>query len=535
MYMSQSAKTTHSVNFNGVNFDFDLVVSNHFLSLVFTHNLEDVFIYEEGFSDASSNASAILDVPLENFSDLFRIRILKQSAQFEDFEYFVDYTKWNFNSIAQNEVAFSEAVVQPYDGSLNRGPINPTHSVQTLKRDVARHIFAAIPNIERLNNLQIFQNRMVSMVEEMNTSFHESILETLKAIGDKGYQSYTDISDNPIKVLVGTTYSDSNEIGFDASDTALFESQQRMNDFAASVQDAVDNHVRNVSQYAYYVDSSNNDGTDYMGPLFLTQETALVVSFALNRFVNFETQTIEGADLIDIRFDEYPDYVFYAIPGTKYTQGSYGTYTDLSALETNIEPIAKLDIWKGNFVDYTEIVFSYPFQDGDQVSMLLTYQPDNLNFQIFNETFGNFSSNQVESRVYQIFLRLQQTKTVQSTTLSFSSVLLAILRNETYTVNTIIDMVRIRIELEIKIYHKNVNTLSDDEESIISELKNTTSLPYILLAVQNWQYWYRNWYLVGNPIQERQVVITNIESAKTTIEGLSQTTHMIDFLLNNVE
>ena len=71
MYMSQSAKTTHSVNFNGVNFDFDLVVSNHFLSLVFTHNLEDVFIYEEGFSDASSNASAILDVPLENFSDFF--------------------------------------------------------------------------------------------------------------------------------------------------------------------------------------------------------------------------------------------------------------------------------------------------------------------------------------------------------------------------------------------------------------------------------------------------------------------------------
>ena len=184
---------------------------------------------------------------------------------------------------------------------------------------------------------------------------------------------------------------------------------------------------------------------------------------------------------------------------------------------------------------YVDIIFSYPFEDGDQLSLLLTYQPDNLNFQIFNETFGNFANNIVEPRIYQIFLKMKQTKVIQSTPLSFVSVLLSILRNDTYHVKTIIDLVRIRIELEIKIYHKNVNTLTENEQTIIEELKNTTSLPYILIAVQNWQYWYKNWYLIGNPIQERQVVLSNIQSAKTEITTLNQTAHIIDFLLDNVE
>ena len=135
----------------------------------------------------------------------------------------------------------------------------------------------------------------------------------------------------------------------------------------------------------------------------------------------------------------------------------------------------------------------------------------------------------IDSRIYQIFLKFKQTKVVQTITLSFTSVLLSILRNKKYTVNTIIDIVRIRIELEIKIYHKNVNTLTSEENSIIEELKNTTSLPYILIAIQNWQYWYNNWYLIGNPINERQVVQNNIIQAKTELTEISQTSFIIDF------
>jgi hypothetical protein len=533
-----SKNTTHSVNFNDDGtLMFDFVVSKRFLSLVFPERLEDFFIYEPGFPDASSNAEAILEVPLENFQDLFRVKITKQNVQYVDFEYFVDHTKWNFNHIAQNEIAFSNAIVQPYDGSLNKGPIRESHHIQTLKRDLARHVFAAIPNIERLNNLQIFQNRIVSMIEEMDSSFHLKILETLEALTQKGYRNYHDLSDNPIKVLVATTFNENPNIGVDQNDTYASESMEKSNVFTQTVNNAIEKHVRTISQYVYYVDSSNQDGisTDYFGPLFLTKETALMTSFALNRFVNFELQTIDSAELLELRFDEYPDYVFYGIPGANYNQGSYTSYTDISDLDTNIELIRRLDIWKGNFVHYVDIIFSYPFEDGDQLSLLLTYQPDNLNFQIFNETFGNFANNIVEPRIYQIFLKMKQTKVIQSTPLSFVSVLLSILRNDTYHVKTIIDLVRIRIELEIKIYHKNVNTLTENEQTIIEELKNTTSLPYILIAVQNWQYWYKNWYLIGNPIQERQVVLSNIQSAKTEITTLNQTAHIIDFLLDNVE
>ena len=529
--------TSHSVNFDGQNLTFDFIFSKNVLSFALPIQLEQFSIFQNSFSDASSNASATLEVPLEYFQDVFRIRLNTTQPFLDKFQYYIDSTKWNYNGVTQNNVSFSLAQVDAYDGSLNKGPINPAHSVQSLKRDMARHIFQAIPNVERMNNLQQFQNRIIEMIATMDADFHQKMLAKLQEFSDLGYRTFDDTSMNPLRVLLASTYEvgavdelgndeDGEDDGIDLGNPEVKSAL-----LSQTITDAIDLHLRNISRFAYYVDISNT----YYGPLFLNKDNALTTSYALQRFVSFENETVDSASLIQVQFDTYPDYLFYGIPGTKYTQGSYKSYTTVSELETNVQTLIQFDIWKGDFANYINIDFSYPFVDGDQISFLLEYVPDSLNFQIFNETFANFEDNVIDARTYQLFLKFKTTSVTQTTELSFDTLLLSFLRSKVYEVSTMVDVVRIRIELEIKIYHNNSVTLTDTQTAMVNELKNTTSLPSIFSAIQNWQYWYFNWYLIGNPINERQVVQANIQTSKTEVEALGQTSHFIDFLLQHLE
>ena len=529
--------TSHSVNFDGQNLTFDFIFSKNVLSFALPIQLEQFSIFQNSFSDASSNASATLEVPLEYFQDVFRIRLNTTQPFLDKFQYYIDSTKWNYNGVTQNNVSFSLAQVDAYDGSLNRGPINPTHSIQSLKRDMARHIFQAIPNVERMNNLQQFQNRIIEMIATMDADFHQKMLAKLQEFSDLGYRTFDDTSMNPLRVLLASTYEvgavdelgndeDGEDDGIDLGNPEVKSAL-----LSQTITDAIDLHLRNISRFAYYVDISNT----YYGPLFLNKDNALTTSYALQRFVSFENETVDSASLIQVQFDTYPDYLFYGIPGTKYTQGSYKSYTTVSELETNVQTLIQFDIWKGDFANYINIDFSYPFVDGDQISFLLEYVPDSLNFQIFNETFANFEDNVIDARTYQLFLKFKTTSVTQTTELSFDTLLLSFLRSKVYEVSSMVDVVRIRIELEIKIYHNNSVTLTDTQTAMVNELKNTTSLPSIFSAIQNWQYWYFNWYLIGNPINERQVVQANIQTSKTEVEALGQTSHFIDFLLQHLE
>ena len=97
-----------------------------------------------------------------------------------------------------------------------------------------------------------------------------------------------------------------------------------------------------------------------------------------------------------------------------------------------------------------------------------------------------------------------------------------------------VDVVKIRIDLEILIYHKGVLDINDNEKMIIEELKNTSILEFIFESIKTWQYWYHNWYLIGNPIQEQQEIKNNIILNKIKIEELNYTTNIINLLLNNI-
>ena len=104
----------------------------------------DIFL-QKGFEDTSSNADAMIDVPLENFSELFKLRFKSTIIKTNEVQFFIDSTKWNHNGIVDAPVEFSNSTVQ--NGNLLRGAIDPSHNNQTLKRDISRHISSIIPTI----------------------------------------------------------------------------------------------------------------------------------------------------------------------------------------------------------------------------------------------------------------------------------------------------------------------------------------------------------------------------------------------------
>lgn len=524
----------HSIDFDETfNIEQDLIFLQDLSANLTEFFSEDSIFISEPFDISSSQAETIVDVPLENFNELFKIKFTSININYNNVYYFVDYNKWNNNGIVNSPVEFSNSILKT--DILDKPPINPNHSIQSLKRDLSRHIFSYIPNIGHLNNLLTFQNRIVNMIDEMNESFNNNILDKLKIITDKGYQSSNDISDNPIRLIFALVYDRDNELGYDENDNETTGQALRSQMVVNEVSIIIQNHFRKISQYCYYIEEIENGTTKYCGPVFISKETLLACSFSLKRYVNFDLQTIDGFEIGEYINDNYNDYNFYYIPGIKYDQGSFYKYDSVEELENNLEIIKKIDIWKGNFSDNTDIIMNFPFIENDKIDLLLTYKPDNLNFRIFNESFGNFGNNQnISERTYKVSLNLKKTQQEKDAIIVFSEVLLALLKSNKHKVNYLVDVVKLRIDLEILIYHKGVLDINDDEKMIIEELKNTSILEFIFDSIKVWQYWYHNWYLIGNPIQEQQEIKNNIILNKIKIEELNYTTNIINLLLNNI-
>ena len=491
----------------------------------------DIFL-QKGFEDASSNADAIIDVPLENFRELFKLRFKTTIIKTNEVQFFIDSTKWNHNGIVDAPIVFSNSIVQK--GDLLRGAIDPSHNNQTLKRDISRHIFSYIPNIGRLNNLLSFQNKIVGMIEEMDHVFHENILNELNKLTLKGYQNYAVMNDNPLRILFSSIYLEDDNIGHE-DDNIESNMEIRTNLFKEEALRVIERHVKEISQYCYYVEEIINNQTFFCGPIFISKETLLACAFSLQRFVNFQLETIDGFDIQQLSLSEFPDYLFYYIPGIKYDQGSYQKYEHLSDLLLNIELIQKIDIWNGAFSDHINIDMDLPFIENDKISLLLTYKSDHLNFKIFNETFGNYGETEIITpRTYQIFLNMKKTRIDENPIIIFGEIFLSLLKSSKHSVTYLVDVVKIRIELEILIYHRGMIEINDQEKKIVEELKNTSILEYIFESIKLWQYWYNNWYLIGNPIQEQQNIKNSIISYKNTIIELGFTINTLDFLLNNI-
>ena len=107
----------HSVEFNNTNLSTSLLIFKD-LSDNFAHffNNSDIFIHEP-FTKEQSDADAIIEAPLENFEELFKIKFTSVNVQADNVFYYVDHTQWNNNKIAQGPLLFSNSIV--YSGIIN--------------------------------------------------------------------------------------------------------------------------------------------------------------------------------------------------------------------------------------------------------------------------------------------------------------------------------------------------------------------------------------------------------------------------------
>lgn len=383
--------TSHSVNFQDTQVFFELIFTKenliNFIDLSFQ-------FFDSRITDASSNASASLDVPLSYFKDMFQIRINPLDTTISSLEYFVDESKWSNYFIEQQHLAFSEAIVQQYDGDLNRGPVDPSHCIQSIKRDMLRHIYNSIPNAAYMDDLQQFQLRILRMIEETDICFHLKIKSELKHITELGYQSLQDTSLNPLRTLVGTTYDE-----FNANE--LFEgllepSGDKIEQVTNTILNAIDAHNQDVKQYGYYVEDLNDM---LHGPLFIDKNTALNVASELSRSVSVSNELVDGVPLVEISFNHLDSYIFYGISGNDYTNGSYHKYSSLVSLELNQSALISLNLWKENFAEYAQyMTMPYPFIPGDQISLLIEYSGSYL------ESILPLNGQVIDGRTYQVFL-----------------------------------------------------------------------------------------------------------------------------------
>lgn len=388
---SYQKDTSHSVNFEGLQVSFELIFTKENI----INDLELSFLFfESQINDASSNASASLDVPLSYFQDVFQIRMDPLDTNISSLEYFVDESKWSNHFIKQEHVAFSDAIVQPYDGDLNRGPVDPSHCIQSIKRDMLRHIYNSIPNAALLDDLQQFQLRVLRMIENTDICFHTKIKSELQHITDLGYQSYQDTSFNPLRTLIGSTYDEYNV-------NELYEDQLDLSgDKIATVTNtilsAIDAHNQDVKQYGYYVVDVSNM---FHGPLFMDKVTALDVASELTRSVSVSNELVDGLPLVEISFNHLDSYMFYGISGNAYTNGSYDKYGSLASLETNQSALISINRWKENFAEYAQyMTMAYPFVPGDQLSLLIEYSGTYL------ESLFPMNGQSIDGRTYQVFL-----------------------------------------------------------------------------------------------------------------------------------
>jgi len=380
------------------------------------------------------------------------------------------------------------------------------------------------------------------MIEKLDDSLHEKIITDLKVISDKGYQSNFDISSNSLRILFGSTYftADVNtmdeysccEVGieYDMNNSLEYNTTQHKYEMVSDiVRKEFDNHVRAISQYCYYIDISN----EYHGPVFISKQTALITAHTLNRDVNFTLSTVDSDEIVEISFNQYPDYTFYGLPGNE--NNSYSIYTNVEELRNKTTQLKQIGVWNENFKDHVDVIINYPFEDGDAISILLHYNFENINEDIFNQTIGDLQAgSSVEPRIYHMHIKLKKTRIDEKEIISFSDVFLKILKSDDYNVTIINDVIKIRINLEFLIYYKNMIQISEDENTMLAELNNTATLIYLFNAIKLWQVWYNSWYLVGNPSNEKNTLIQNLEIQKTEIINLNQSTNIIDFLLNNI-
>ena len=142
--------STHSVQFDSSNVDFDVVALSDLSGTMSTSfTFKDIF-YQRGFGGVGVDCSAVavIDVSAADYNNLFKLNIPLYDPSAGSVN--TDLVRYLTKSSGWTDVSFSQADVSDQ-------PIFTSHSDQSIKKDFLRSMLKDITGTTRLNNL--FKNR----------------------------------------------------------------------------------------------------------------------------------------------------------------------------------------------------------------------------------------------------------------------------------------------------------------------------------------------------------------------------------------
>ena len=387
--------STHSVQFDSSNVDFDVVALSDLSGTMSTSfTFKDIF-YQRGFSGSDSSAVAVIDVSAADYNSLFKLNIPLYDPSAGSID--TDNVRYLTKSSGWTDVSFSQA-------DVSDNPIFTSHTDQSIKKDFLRSMLKDITGTTRLNNLFKNQPTMVTHIEGLDASFNEEVTNLLSAIEGAGWltdEDYGVLQDGSQNYSFDGIFRDYSTDTSDLSDVSAGVAALAGSAFSKF------NPLRILSSSILGeedADGADNGDISGTGLGNINRRGILVdsLSSAVNTFWNDISNT---------------EYVGTAANGDKYkvwTANNAGAQ-GASAAEQDGGLFSKyLDGYKLYVVQdaaaagaggslITNVVdkeYDFSFLEGDRLHVLITYKPSQSTFDLLSSTPS------VSPRTYEVILNM---------------------------------------------------------------------------------------------------------------------------------
>ena len=372
--------STHSVQFDSSNVDFDVVALSDLSGTMSTSfTFKDIF-YQRGFSDSDSSAVAVIDVSAADYNNLFKLNIPLYDPSAGSID--TDNVRYLTKSSGWTDVSFSQA-------DVSDNPIFASHTDQSIKKDFLRSMLKDITGTTRLNNLFKNQPTMVTHIEGLDASFNEEVTNLLSAID--GSQNYsfdgifrdysTDTSDLSdvsagIAALAGSAFSKFNPLRI-LSSSILGEEDAD----GADNGDISGTGLGNIGRRGILVDSLSSAVNTFWNDISNTEYVGTAANgdkYKVWTANNAGAQAASAAEQDGGLFSKYHDgYKLYVVQDAA-AAGAGGS------LITNV----------------VDKEYDFSFLEGDRLHVLITYKPSQSTFDLLSSTPS------VSPRTYEVILNM---------------------------------------------------------------------------------------------------------------------------------
>lgn len=387
--------STHSVQFDSSNVDFDVVALSDLSGTMSTSfTFKDIF-YQRGFSTSDSSAVAVIDVSASDYNNLFKLNIPLYDPSAGSID--TDNVRYLTKSSGWTDVSFSRA-------DVSDNPIFTSHTDQSIKKDFLRSMLKDITGTTRLNNLFKNQPTMVSHIESLDGSFNEEVTTLLSAIEGAGWltdEDYGVLQDGSQNYSFDGIFRDYSTDTTDLSDVSAGVAALAGSAFSKF------NPLRILSSSILGeedADGADNGDISGTGLGNITRRGILVdsLSTAVNTFWNDISNTeYVGTDSGGNKYKVWTanNAGAQAASATEQDGGLFSKYLDGYKLYV-VQDAAAAGAGGSLITNVVDKEYDFTFLSGDRLHVLITYKPSQSTFDLLSSTPS------VSPRTYEVILNM---------------------------------------------------------------------------------------------------------------------------------